>query len=100
MSTIGREEVLYVARLAALDVPEHELAPLVDQLRRIVSMVEQLSEVPAAEQAPQFIAGPPAAPLRPDIIAPEPLAHSPAEMAPGFKGGFFTVPRHAAMEGE
>ncbi len=100
MSTIGRDEVLHVARLAALDVPEHELPPLVDQLRRIVAMVEQLSEVPAAEQAPPFVAGPTGAPLRPDVLAPEALAHTPAELAPAFKAGFFTVPRHSAMEGE
>lgn len=100
MSTIGREDVLHVAELAALEVPDHELPPLVEQLRRIVDMVEQLREVPAGEQAPQFIAGPAAAALRPDGLAPEPLAHPPATMSPAFRAGFFTVPRHAAMEGE
>ncbi len=100
MSNISRDDVLHVAALAALEVPEHELAPLVDQLRRIVTMVDQLSEVPAAEKALPFVAGPSRAGLRPDALAPEPLAHPPAAMSKGFKAGFFTVPRHTAMEAE
>lgn len=100
MSTIGRDEILHVAKLAALEVPERDLPHLVEQMRRIVDMVERLNEVPAAEQAPPFLAGPAQAALRADAVAPEGLTHPPAAMAPGFAEGFFAVPRHAAMEGE
>ena len=100
MSTIDRNDVLHVARLAALEVPEQDLPQLVEQLQRIVAMVGQLGEIPAAETAPGFHAGPDAVALRSDVIAPEPLAHPLSSMAPGFSGTFFTVPRHTAMEGE
>ena len=99
MTTIGRNEVLHVARLAALEVPEAELPQLVEQMQRIVAMVDQLGEVDAAG-APPFLAGPATAELRADVLAPEPLASSPASFAPGFAHGVFAVPRHAAMEEE
>jgi aspartyl-tRNA(Asn)/glutamyl-tRNA(Gln) amidotransferase subunit C len=99
MTAIGRNEVLHVARLAALEVPEAELPQLVDQLQRIVAMVDQLAEVEVAG-APPFQAGPAQAELRADTLTPEPLAQPPATFAPGFTDGFFAVPRHAAMEEE
>lgn len=98
MSGIGRNEVIHVARLAALEVPEPELDGLVSQLQGIVQMVEQLNEIPAVGDAPAFHAGPSEAELRDDVVAPEPLAHPLAEMAPGFVSSFFAVPRHTAME--
>ncbi len=98
MSGIGRDEVLHVARLSALEVPEAELGTLVTQLQNIVQMVEQLNEIPAVKEAPAFHAGPSEAELRHDVVTPEPLAHPLAEMAPGFVSGFFAVPRHTAME--
>lgn len=100
MSTIGRNEVLHVARLASLEVPEADLPQLVDQLQRIVAMVDQLAEVPTGDAVPTFHAGPGQVALRPDIVAPEALARTPAVMAPAFAGEFFSVPRHTAMEGE
>jgi len=98
MSGITRDDVLHVARLSALEVPDAELDHLVDQLQRIVAMVDQLGEVTVAGKAPPFNAGPARAELRADVIAPELLSRSPAEIAPGFSGGFFSVPRHTAME--
>jgi len=98
MSGITRDDVLHVARLSALEVPDAELDHLVDQLQRIVAMVDQLGEVTVAGEAPPFNAGPAQAELRADVIAPELLSRSPAEIAPGFSGGFFSVPRHTAME--
>jgi len=99
MTTIGRDEVLHVARLSALEVPEADVPKLVEQMQRIVAMVDQLAEVQVAG-APPFQAGPPSAELREDVLAPEPLARPPATFAPGFAEGFFAVPRHAAMEDE
>jgi Asp-tRNA(Asn)/Glu-tRNA(Gln) amidotransferase C subunit len=50
MSGISRDDVLHVARLSALEVPEAELDHLVAQLKSIVAMVEQLNEVTVAER--------------------------------------------------
>lgn len=98
--SIGREDVLKVARLAELDVAEADLPRLVEQMRNIVGFVEQLNEVPAGDQAPPFLAGPVALTLRPDEPGSVPLSRSPAELAPEFIRGFFSVPRLGAMEAE
>ncbi|MDH4131970.1 MAG: aspartyl/glutamyl-tRNA amidotransferase subunit C [Gemmatimonadota bacterium] len=97
--SIGRDEVLHAARLAALDVQEDELPQLVAQMGRIVNFVAQLGEVPASEAAPPFHAGPDHVALRADVVAPTPLTRTPAEMAPEFREGLFVVPRLGAMEG-
>ncbi len=96
--TIRRDEVLHVAKLAELAVPEPELERLVEQLNRIVDYVAQLDEVPADRMAEPFLPGPSALPLREDVEGAVPLARTPAELAPEFKDGFFLVPRHGAME--
>ena len=96
--SIGRDEVLHVARLAELAVRDDEVERLVQQMNRIVDYVAQLDEVRADEQATPFLAGPAQVPLRPDTPGPVPLARPPAAMAPEFADGFFLVPRHGAME--
>jgi aspartyl-tRNA(Asn)/glutamyl-tRNA(Gln) amidotransferase subunit C len=96
--SIGRDEVLHVAKLAELAVPEGELDRLVDQMNRIVGYVAQLDQVSADRMTEVFLPGPPAASLRADREGAEPLARPPAVLAPEFRDGFFLVPRHGAME--
>ena len=96
--SIGRDEVLHVARLAELAVQEDELDRLVEQMNRIVDYVAQLDQVPADGTAEPFLPGPAPVALREDVPGPVPLARPPAEMAPEFADGFFLVPRHGAME--
>src|SRR3954468_8746679 len=57
--TIGREEVLHVAKLAELAVSETELDRLVEQLNRIVDYVAQLDEVRSDSVRDAFLPGPP-----------------------------------------
>jgi len=96
--TIGRDEVLHVAKLAELAVPETELDRLVEQLNRIVDYVAQLEQVPGDTAGDPFLPGPPSVALREDVPNPVPLARLPADFAPEFADGFFLVPRHEAME--
>jgi aspartyl-tRNA(Asn)/glutamyl-tRNA(Gln) amidotransferase subunit C len=96
--SIGRDEVLHVARLAELAVREGELDRLVEQLTRIVDYVAQLDRVPADRMTAPFLPGPRAVALREDVIGPVPLARPPVELAPESADGFFLVPRHEAME--
>ena len=96
--SIGKSEVVHIAKLAELAVSDQELPKLVEQLNRIVSFVEELNQAPAGETAPTYSAGPEMTPLRPDVVNPVPLARSPAEIAPAFVNGFFVVPRLGAME--
>jgi aspartyl-tRNA(Asn)/glutamyl-tRNA(Gln) amidotransferase subunit C len=96
--SIGRDEVLHVAKLAELAVREDELDRLVSQLNRIVDYVARLDQVPAGRPAEPFLPGPAAVALREDVPGPVPLARPPAALAPEFAEGFFLVPRHGAME--
>jgi aspartyl-tRNA(Asn)/glutamyl-tRNA(Gln) amidotransferase subunit C len=98
--SIGRDEVLHVARLAELAVREDELDRLVDQLSRIVDYVAQLNQVPADRMAESFVPGPSSVTLREDVPGAVPLERSPAGLAPEFVEGFFLVPRHEAMENQ
>jgi aspartyl-tRNA(Asn)/glutamyl-tRNA(Gln) amidotransferase subunit C len=96
--SIGRDDVLHVAKLAELAVHEGDLDRIVGQLNRIVDFVAQLDQVPADGAADLFLPGPPQVALREDVPDPVPLARPPAEFAPEFADGFFLVPRHGAME--
>ena len=95
--SIGRDDVLHVARLAELAVAEADLDRIVSQLNRIVEFVARLDQVGEADAAP-FVPGPPQVSLREDVPGSVPLARPPAEFAPEFAEGFFLVPRHGAME--
>ena len=96
--SIGRDEVLHVARLAELAVPDEELDRLVAQLNRIVAYVAALDRLPPDPRIEAFLPGPHEVRLRPDEPGPVPLLRPPAELAPEWKDGFFLVPRHGAME--
>ena len=96
--SIGRDEVLHVAKLAELAVRDEDLDRLVTQLNRIVDYVAQLDQVPTDRPAEAFLPGPRAVALREDVPRSVPLARSPAELAPEFAEGFFLVPRHGVME--
>jgi aspartyl-tRNA(Asn)/glutamyl-tRNA(Gln) amidotransferase subunit C len=96
--SIGRDDVLHVAKLAELAVHDGDLDRIVGQLNRIVDFVAQLDQVPADGSADLFLPGPSEAALREDVPGPVPLARPPAELAPEFADGFFLVPRHGAME--
>ena len=96
--SIGRDEVLHVAKLAELAVREGDLDRLVEQMNRIVAYVAQLDKVPSDRIAEPFLPGPQSVALRDDVEGAMPLARPPAALAPEFVDGFFLVPRHGAME--
>ena len=95
--SIGRDDVLHVAKLAELAVRDGDLERMVGQLNRIVDFVAQLDQVDAAA-ATVFAPGPEPVDLREDAPGSVPLARPPAGFAPEFADGFFLVPRHGAME--
>jgi aspartyl-tRNA(Asn)/glutamyl-tRNA(Gln) amidotransferase subunit C len=95
---ISRADVQHVARLAELAVDEAELDGLTEQLDRIVGYVAQLEALPDEGPAAPFHPGPTGVRLRPDVVAPAPMAHGPARIAPEMREGFFVVPRLGAQE--
>jgi len=97
---ITREEVLHIAKLAELRIPEAELERVTGELCRICDYVDQLNEVPIPRQAEPFIPGPDHAALREDVVRPTRLEHEPSAFAPDFVDGFFLVPKLDGMEEE
>ena len=96
--SVSRDEVLHVAKLAELAVPEEEVARLVAQCNRILDYIAHLDAMPAGEPLAEFLPGPATVALREDVEGPVPLARPPASIAPDFADGLFLVPRHGAME--
>ena len=96
--SIGKKEILHVARLAELAVSDADVPTLVEQMNRIVEFVQQLDQVPAGEQAPPFVAGPAELTMREDVPGAVPLSHPISEFAPEFRDGLFLVPRLGSME--
>jgi aspartyl-tRNA(Asn)/glutamyl-tRNA(Gln) amidotransferase subunit C len=95
---ITREDVLHIARLAELAVDDAEVERLARQLDDIVGYVAQLDALPSEPGTELFHPGPRELAWRADEVRPEPLAISPAELAPEFRNGFFVVPRLTGME--
>jgi aspartyl-tRNA(Asn)/glutamyl-tRNA(Gln) amidotransferase subunit C len=96
--SIDRAEVLRVAHLAELGVPEERLDQLARDVDSIVEYISKLSELETDAARPTFVPGPQQVTLRPDTVVRYPLARPPAEMAPEFIEGFFVVPRLETMD--
>lgn len=96
--SITKENVLRVAALVELGVPDDQVDGLVRDIDNIVDYVSRLNELPAEEDAPRFHPGPAKVTLRQDVVAPVPLALTPEQMAPAFIDGLFVVPRLEGMD--
>ncbi|OYV71077.1 MAG: hypothetical protein B7Z72_06975 [Gemmatimonadetes bacterium 21-71-4] len=92
---VTRKDVEKIAALAELAVDDAAAAELERQLSRILDYVAQLGEV---KDDAGVIGDERAARLRRDEIAPDALSRGPAEIAPSFQGGLFTVPRLGELD--
>jgi aspartyl-tRNA(Asn)/glutamyl-tRNA(Gln) amidotransferase subunit C len=100
---LDKETVARIARLARLNVPEDELAPLAGELSGIFAWIEQLNEVDTASIEPLSSVSAVTLPLRADKVTDGGIAAKVLANAPGGAvfvdpsdknaGGFFTVPK-------
>lgn len=100
---VGEEDVRRIAQLARLRLADEEVRTFTLQLNDILAHVEELRAAGAeagdregAASHPDRAEGAPAPAA--DIPGPDPLLHPPAELAPAFEDGFFTLPRLAALD--
>ena len=91
--SLDTERVRHLARLARLALPEDHIAPLREELGRIVGLVDELQQAdvdgiePMAHPLDLGVA------LREDRVA-EPDRHAElAALAPAESGGFYLVPK-------
>ncbi|HUO52496.1 MAG TPA: Asp-tRNA(Asn)/Glu-tRNA(Gln) amidotransferase subunit GatC [Gemmatimonadaceae bacterium] len=97
---VSRDDLMHVAALARLAIPEERIPELVRQLNGILAHMDVLRDVDTGAASALRPAGVPALPVRPDAGPPIPLAAPRESFAPAMRDGFFTVPRLATHEDE
>jgi aspartyl-tRNA(Asn)/glutamyl-tRNA(Gln) amidotransferase subunit C len=90
---ISREQVEHVARLARLQFSEEELTRLQPELSKIISYVEQLSELDLSGLEPTSHAVPLKNVMRPDEPVPGLTQEEAVGNGPQVERGQFVVPR-------
>ncbi len=93
MALISREDVAHVARLARLDVTEHELDRFAEQLGAVLEHAADLAALDTAGVPPTAHPYPLANVLRDDVVAPSLDRDEVLAMAPAAEDGRFRVPR-------
>lgn len=93
MSTLSREEVAHLARLARLAVTDEELDLFAGQLGVILDSVSRISEVAAADIPPTSHAVPLTNVTRPDELGPTLDPDEVLACAPSAEDNRFRVPR-------
>ena len=90
---ITREEVLHVARLARLSLPEADADRLRVQLSAILDYVKQLDRLDTRDVVPTSHAVETGTPFRDDVVAPFGDKEAILANAPDRHDDFFRVPR-------
>jgi aspartyl-tRNA(Asn)/glutamyl-tRNA(Gln) amidotransferase subunit C len=90
---ITLDDVLHVARLAALEFTEDELPRFGEQLGAIVAHIAELDTVDTATVEPTSHPLDVTAPLRADAVAPSLRRAEVLAVAPAHDAGCFAVPR-------
>lgn len=95
--SIPPEEIVRIAKLSGLTVPEAELERLGDDVAAILEFVSAIN-AGGDSSLEAFRPGPAAAPLRDDDDPTRDVRPDIEAMAPEFKDGFFLVPRPPGVE--
>ena len=94
---ISREDVLYVAELAHLELTETEVEKFREQLDGILTYIDKLKEldISGVESMAQVLEAhaAPNATLRDDVVKPSDVAKAILEQAPEAKAPYFRVPK-------
>jgi aspartyl-tRNA(Asn)/glutamyl-tRNA(Gln) amidotransferase subunit C len=95
---VSREDVIQIAELARLRLTAEEIDQFLEQLNAILAHAEELKELDTDALGTVTGVAEGAAPRRSDELGPD-LMHLPlAAFTQGWEGGFFTVPRLAALD--
>ncbi|MEO8908638.1 MAG: Asp-tRNA(Asn)/Glu-tRNA(Gln) amidotransferase subunit GatC [Gemmatimonadaceae bacterium] len=92
---VTRNDVLHIAELARLGVDDIRADALTKELSAILSHMEVLSQVDAANVPATPDSDTAGTPLRPDVGVAPLMATTIASIAPAIRDGFFLVPRLA-----
>jgi aspartyl-tRNA(Asn)/glutamyl-tRNA(Gln) amidotransferase subunit C len=90
---VTKETLNYLAKIARLELNEEEKEPLLNDLNRILSFVEQLKEVNTDGVEPLVFINNEIPELRPDIIQDGLSVEDALKNAPVKNDSFFLVPK-------
>ena len=93
MSSITREEVAHLARLARIDLREDQLDHLAGQVDVILASVARVREAAGEDVPPMSHPLPLTNVVRPDVVRPGLTQAEALSGAPAAEGGRFRVPR-------
>jgi len=96
--SVTRDDVLHVAALARLAVPEARVAALAAELNGILEHMRVLEEVDVGRADPATGIGAGGTPLRPDKGPPLGLDRSRELLMPTIRSGYYVVPRLTTHE--
>jgi len=91
--SLAREDVEKIAHLARLELSEDEIPAYVDNLSRILGLVEQMNAVDTAGVEPMAHPQDTALRLRPDEVSEEDHRQEIQAAAPATEAGLYLVPK-------
>lgn len=91
--TVDTKTVAKIANLARIKMDEDKLAPMADELNKILAWVEQLDEVDTDNVAPMTSVVESKLPWRKDIVTDGEKADDILKNSPATEYGYFAVPK-------
>lgn len=93
MTTLDRDQVMHLGRLARLELSENEIDHYTDQLEQILTAIESISEVAVSDIPPTSHPIPMQNVFRPDVAVPGLDKSDFSDGAPAWENDRFLVPR-------
>lgn len=90
---MDRETLAKLARLSQLELTPEEVGPALDDLNRIVALIDEMRTVDTRGQAPLAHPLDTEQPLRDDIVTESVNRETYQEAAPATRDGLYLVPR-------
>lgn len=93
MNHLNEQDIRRLARLARLELPEHELRPVQDKLNVVIALIEKLQAVDTHSVLPMSHPNDPVLRLRDDVLSEEDQREALQAPAPQVQDGLYLVPR-------
>jgi aspartyl-tRNA(Asn)/glutamyl-tRNA(Gln) amidotransferase subunit C len=90
---VDEKTVRRIAHLARIKIPETALAPMAEELSKLLNWVEQLNELDTSRVEPMTTSIAMKLKMREDVVTDGGIAQDIVRNAPGREDTFFTVPK-------
>lgn len=91
--SVTQKDVVKVARLARIALPDDQVEPMTNELNGILNWIEQLGEVDVEGVEPMTTVVETTLPMRDDVITDGNIQDKVLANAPRSEDGFFVVPK-------